>query len=67
MGYIMGFLNLFMAEMDRIGVLQSPFTAHDWKFSEKTYGIHDVCTKIKWRKVLCGGGSLLMILGDGSG
>lgn len=67
MGHIMGFPNLFMAEMDRVGVLQGPFPNHGWKFSAEIDGIHDVRTEIEWRKVFCGGGSLLMILDDGSG
>lgn len=65
--YIMGFQNMFMAEMDRVGVQQSPFPTHDLKFSVEIDGIHYIGTEIKWRKVLCGGRSLLMILGDGSG
>lgn len=67
MGYIMGFPNLFMAEMDRVGVLQGPFLTHDFKFSVETDGIHDVGTEIEWRKVLWRGGTLLSIFGDDSG
>lgn len=67
MRYVMGFPNLFMAEMDRVGVLQGPFPTHEWKFSAETDGIHDVGIEIEWRKVFCRGGSLLTILVDDSG
>ena len=67
MGYIMGFPNLFMAEMDRVWVLQGPFPTHDWKFSAETDGIHNVGTEIEQRKFLWRGGSLLSIFGDDSG
>jgi len=67
MGYIMGFPNLFMVEMDRVGVLQGPFPTHDWKFCAETDDIHDVGTEIEWREVFCGGGSLMTILSDGIG
>jgi len=67
MGYIMGFPNLFMVEMDRVGVLQGRFPSHNWKFSAEIDGIHDVGTEIEWRKVLYGGGSLLTIVRNGSG
>lgn len=63
----MRFPNLFMAKMDRVGVLQGPFLIHDWKFSAKTHGIHNVGTKIEWRKVLWRGGFLLSIFGNDSG
>lgn len=46
MGYVIGFQNLFKAEMDRVGVLQGPFPTHDWKFNAETDGIHDVGTEI---------------------
>jgi hypothetical protein len=62
MGYIMGFPNLFVVEMDGVGVLQSPFPNPDWKFSIEIDDIHDIGTEIKWRKVPCGGGSLLTLL-----
>ena len=67
MRYVMGFPNLFIAEMDRVGVLQGPFPTHDWKFSVETDGIHHVGTKIEWRKVLWRGGSLLSIFSDDGG
>jgi len=62
----MGFPNLFVVEMNGLGVLQCPFSTHDWKFSIEIDDIHDIVTEIKWRKVLCGGGSLLMVLRNSS-
>ena len=62
----MGFPHLFVAEMDGVGLLQSPFPTHDWKLSTETDDIHDIGTEIKWRKVLYGGGSLLTVLRNSS-
>ena len=45
----MGFPNLFMDKMDRVGVLQGPFPNHDWKFSAEIDGIHDVGIEIELR------------------
>lgn len=67
MGHIMGFQNFLMAEMDRVGVLKGPFPTHDWKFSAEKNGVHNVGTKIDWRKVLWRGGSLLSIFSDDGG
>lgn len=61
MGNKMGFPHPFLTEMDGVGLLQSPFPTHDWNLSIETYGIHDIGTEIKLRKVLYGGGSLLAI------
>lgn len=66
MGYIMGFPNLFVVEIDVVGVLQSPFPTPYWKFSIETDDIHDIGTEIKWRKVAYGGGSLLTVLRNSS-
>jgi len=66
MGNKMGFPHPFVTEMDGVGVLQSPFPTHDWKLSTKIDGIHDIGIEIKWRKVLCGGGSLLAIFENSS-
>lgn len=66
MEYIMEFPNLFMARMDCLWILKGPFPTHDLKFSGEIDAIHYVGTKIEWRKVFCGGGSLLTMLVDGS-
>jgi len=47
MRYAMVFPNMFMAKMDRVGVLQGPFPTHDWKYGIETDCIHDVGIEIE--------------------
>lgn len=62
----MVFQYLFVADMYAIGALESLFPTHDWKHSTETDHIQDIDIEIKWKKVLCGGGSLLTVLGNRS-
>lgn len=51
--------------MDESRIIQSPFLAHVWKMSIKTYNIHDIRTHVKGRDNQSGDNSIERVFSSG--